>query len=118
MSMRTLRAGLGLALLASSVLVAPRVHADEPGVASWAPVSEARLDAARGGFDLGGGLVAALGLDRVVYVNGALVVSTHVDIPDVAHLTPAQAGALSSAINTASVVQVGAGNSEIGRAHV
>ena len=110
MSMRMLRAGLGLALLASSVLAAPRVHAGEPGVAQWAPVSEARLDAVRGGFDLGGGLVAALGLDRVVYVNGALVASTHVDIPDIAQLTPAQAGALSSAINSASVVQVGAGN--------
>ena len=110
MSMRMLRAGLGLALLVSATLAAPRAEADEQGVAQWTPVSEARLDAARGGFDLGAGLIASLGLDRVVYVNGALVTSTHLQIPDVAQITPAQASALSAAINTAAVVQVGPGN--------
>jgi len=108
MSKRMLGAGLGLALLIATA--APRAHADEQGVGQWTPVSDARLDTARGGFDLGAGLVASLGLDRVVYVNGALVASTHVQIPDVAHLTPAQASALSAAINTAAVVQVGSGN--------
>ncbi|MGO4699882.1 hypothetical protein [Dyella sp. 2RAB6] len=105
-----LRTSLCLALLVSTALAAPRAYADEPGVAQWTPVSEARLDAARGGFDLGAGLIASLGLDRVVYVDGTLVTSTHLQIPDVAHLTPAQASALSSAINTAAVVQVGPGN--------
>lgn len=110
MSTRTHRAGLGLALLVATALAAPRAYADEQAVAQWTPVSEARLDAARGGFDLGTGLVASLGLDRVVYVDGNLVASTHIQIPDVAHLTPAQASALSAAINTAAVVQVGPGN--------
>ena len=109
MSMRRFCAGLCLALLA--VAAAPRAYADEQGVAQWTPVSEARLDATRGGFDLGAGLVASLGLDRVVFVDGALVASTHIQIPDVAHLTPAQASALSAAITTAAVVQVGPGNS-------
>ncbi|WP_266169054.1 hypothetical protein [Dyella subtropica] len=79
-------------------------------VAHWMPVSASRLDDVRGGFDLGNGLVASLGIDRAVYINGALVTSTKIDIPDIAHMTPAQAGVLASANGTATLVQNGPGN--------
>lgn len=80
-------------------------------VAQWSPVSSVRLDDTRGGFDLGNGLVASLGIDRAVYINGALITSTKIDIPDIAHITTAQATALASATGATTVVQNGPGNS-------
>ncbi|SFS03960.1 hypothetical protein SAMN05216570_1774 [Dyella sp. OK004] len=84
---------------------------DASEVAQWSPVSAGRLDDMRGGFDLGNGLVASLGIDRAVYINGALVTSTKIDIPDIAHITTAQASALASATGATTVVQNGPGNS-------
>ena len=79
-------------------------------VAGWAPVSAETLDDTRGGFDLGNGLVASFGIDGAVYVNGNLVTSTSFNIPDIAHITTAQAAAMSSALNSVSVTQVGPNN--------
>lgn len=79
-------------------------------VADWAPVSAETLDDTRGGFDMGNGLVASFGIDRAVYVNGNLVTSTSFNIPDIAHITTAQAAAMSSALNSVSVTQVGPNN--------
>ncbi|MFC4762571.1 hypothetical protein [Dyella koreensis] len=84
---------------------------DASEVAQWSPVNANRLDETRGGFDLGNGLVASLGIDRAVYINGALVTSTKIDIPDIAHITTAQANALASASGATTVVQNGPGNS-------
>lgn len=72
-------------------------------------VSDARLDAARGGFDLGNGLLASFGISRVIYVNGNLVAQTSVRIPDAGHITSAQAGALATA-SAARLIQNGPGN--------
>ena len=103
---------IGLGLIALSVAVwSAGVRAGESDGIAWAPVSDARLEAARGGFDWGGGLVASLGIDRAVYVNGTLVTSLHVQVPDLARVTAEQASALSSAMNNMAVVQNGAGNS-------
>lgn len=110
MSKHALRVGLSLAVLAFGLVGATRAHAGENGPAGWTPVDDARLDAARGGFDWGGGLVASLGIDRAVYVNGALVTSLHIQVPDIARLSTTQASALSSAMNSATVVQNGPGN--------
>jgi hypothetical protein len=73
------------------------------------PVANARLDAVRGGFDLGNGLQASLGIERAVYVDGNLVTYTSVNIPDLAHVTTQQAMALASALSTVNV-QNGPGN--------
>lgn len=81
---------------------------DMPG---WTPVGEDTLDQTRGGFDLGNGLVASFGIDRAVYVNGNLVSSTSFYVPDIAHMTPAQAQAMQSALNTVQVTQIGPNNS-------
>ncbi|MBM7131702.1 hypothetical protein [Dyella mobilis] len=73
------------------------------------PVANERLDAVRGGFDLGEGLEASLGIERAVYVDGNLVTYASVNIPDLAHVTTQQAMALASALSTVNV-QVGPGN--------
>lgn len=103
-----LRALAGLALMVGVA------HAQEPPMAPahWpAAVSEHRLDAVRGGFDFGRGLLASFGIERAVYINGNLVASSSVRIPDVAHVTPAQADALAAAVGTVNVIQIGPGNS-------
>lgn len=73
------------------------------------PVSIARLDAVRGGFDLGEGLQASFGIQRAVYVDGNLVTYLNVTIPDLAHITAQQATSLAAALGTVNV-QVGSGN--------
>jgi hypothetical protein len=74
------------------------------------PVSDARLDHARGGFDLGGGLVASFGLQEETYINGLLVMSTSINIPDISKITQQQAAALASTLDGLNLVQNGPGN--------
>jgi len=80
------------------------------GDLDWAPVGNDKLDAVRGGFDLGSGLIASLGIQQVAYINGNLVVSTNINIPNVANITSQQATALASVLNTVNVIQNGPGN--------
>lgn len=83
-----------------------RVVADPLGRA----VDDRRLAGIRGGFDTGTGLMASFGFERLVYVNGSLVSSTQVQIPDIGHMTAEQAQALSAVAHQVQVVQVGPGN--------
>ncbi|WP_114238301.1 hypothetical protein [Dyella sp. C9] len=80
-------------------------------LAGWTPVSADTLDDMRGGYDVGEGLEVSFGIDRAVYVNGNLVTSTSFNIPDVAHITAAQAAAMEAALNSVTVVQIGPNNS-------
>jgi hypothetical protein len=73
-------------------------------------VSDRRLEATRGGFDLGNGLLASFGIERAVYINGNLVSSTRVNIPDISRITPDQASALAAATGTVNIIQNGANN--------
>jgi hypothetical protein len=73
------------------------------------PVPNERLDTVRGGFDLGDGIEASLGIQRAVYINGNLVTYASVNIPDIAHITTQQAVALASVLSTVNV-QNGPGN--------
>lgn len=77
--------------------------------AQWAPLATTRLARMRGGFDLPSGLNLSFGIERVVYVNGALVATTSLNIPDIARMTTDQAETLAT-IGQPMVVQVGAGN--------
>ncbi|WP_109125003.1 hypothetical protein [Dyella sp. C11] len=79
-------------------------------IAGWSPVGEDTLDQTRGGFDVGNGLVASFGIDRAVYVNGNLVTTTSFNVPDIAHMTPAQATAMQTALSTVQVTQIGPNN--------
>lgn len=95
--------------LASAGAVAVPGHAAQ--VASWGPAaSSKRLDAVRGGFDTGSGLLVSFGIERAVYVNGNLVTSTSLNIPDIGQMSAQQASALAAATSTISVVQNGPGN--------
>ena len=110
---RHLRFGsLGL-IAAAMIVAAPLANAacGAPCVDAWSlPVGNAQLDAMRGGFDSGNGLLASFGIDRVVYVNGSLATHTSVSVPDIGHMTAAQAHALAAVDGVLTVVQGGQGN--------
>ena len=81
------------------------------GVAAWgAPAGNEYLATLRGGFDAGSGLSASFGIDRAVYVNGNLVTSSTLYIPDVGQMSAAQASALATMVGTSNVVQTGRGD--------
>lgn len=88
-----------------------QAHASEPDAAlpaEWTPVDPSRLDALRGGFQTGSGLVVSFGVERIVAINGAVVSSTRIDIPDVGRMTADEARSL-AALQAGSTLQVGAG---------
>jgi len=74
------------------------------------PAADAQLAATRGGFDTGSGLLASFGIERVVYINGNLAAHTRVSIPDIGHMTTAQAHALAAAGGVLSLDTDGAGH--------
>lgn len=75
----------------------------------WIPVDPARLAEMRGGLMMPSGMVLSFGIERLVYVNGQLVASATLQIPDLGRMTADQASAL-AAINEGRVVQIGEGN--------
>lgn len=75
----------------------------------WVAVAPERLERTRGGYQLPSGLALSFGIERVVHVNGHLVASASVHIPDVSRMTTAQARELAE-LNRGLVVQVGEGN--------
>lgn len=85
---------------------------DNNPVHAWHAVSEDKLDDMRGGFDVPAlaGLHISFGIDRAVYINGDLVASASVNIPDVARMTATQAQQLASVVNTVNLVQNGPNN--------
>lgn len=84
-------------------------HAQDARTPFGAPVVFDRLEGLRGGFELPSGLQASFGFERVVYLNGELVATTRVSIPDLSAITPEQAQALAAAKQT-TLLQVGQGN--------
>ena len=95
------------ALLAPFLFVvlvfAPAVRAaDDFGPA----IEPGELDGLRGGYQLPGGLAIGFGLERIVSVNGELVVAQRVDIPNLATITPDQARELAS-LTDGRTIQVG-----------
>lgn len=72
-------------------------------------LSDERLDAMRGGFDLPGGLKVSFGVSRAAFVNGNLVTATNFNIPDISQITAQQAQAL-AASNAGALIQIGRGN--------
>ncbi len=76
------------------------IAAARSGMAGWKPVASTRLEELRGGFETGG-LQVSFGIERAVYINGNLVVSTSLVIPDVSRITSEQAGRLAAALQSA-----------------
>lgn len=77
--------------------------------ADWAAVDDEALARTSGGFDLGNGMLVSLGVERLVSINGTVVVNSRFSIPDVTQLSAVEARLASDAL-AAAVVQVGAGN--------
>ena len=75
----------------------------------WQTVGEATLDGLRGGFDTGG-LLVSFGITRAVYVNGALLTETTLNLGQLGQLSPAQAAQLNAQVAGLSLVKIGPGN--------
>ena len=100
-----------LALLLGPLGAMPVAHATEPVVAGFGtPVAAASLDAARGGFEVAGGLSLSLGIERVVSVNGEILARTNIAIPDLATMTADQARLAQDALGAARTIQIGGNN--------
>jgi hypothetical protein len=75
----------------------------------WRPIDPARLAGMRGGLQMPSGTVLSFGIERVVHVNGQLVASVSLRIPDLSRVDAAQAQAIAD-FNEGILVQVGEGN--------
>jgi len=82
----------------------------EPVAAFGAPVAADTLDGARGGFEVAGGLNLALGIERVVSVNGEVLSRTNISIPDLSAMTSDQARLAQDALGSAKLIQLGGNN--------
>ena len=102
-------AALGAGLCAPFVATAQENAQMQRLGAEWTPIDPARLLEMRGGLQLPSGQLLSFGIERLVYVNGELVASATLRIPDIGRITTEQAQAL-AAINDGTVVQVGEGN--------
>lgn len=100
-------------LIAAAIAFCTPALASPPSGASlgaeWVAVDPALLDELRGGFMTGDGMALSFGIERAVFVNGELLATTRVRIPDVARMSSEQAQALAD-FNEGMVVQVGGGN--------
>jgi hypothetical protein len=52
----------------------------------WTAASEAQLEQARGGFENANGLLVALGVERMVEVNGVVMARNRVELSDMGRL--------------------------------
>jgi len=77
---RAIGAAAGLLL----VLAMPAMAQGPPE--GWTAAPDARLEEARGGFENASGLLVALGVERMVEVNGVLVARNRVELADVGRL--------------------------------
>jgi hypothetical protein len=76
----------------------------------WLTLNNRALDAIRGGFDVGNGLIVTFGIARAVYINGNLVTTTALNIGDLSKVTPEQAMAFNRQAAALNLVQNGPGN--------
>lgn len=97
-------AGL-LALFAQAALAVP-ARAD----ARWQAVDAATLDQARGGFVGASGLTVALGIDRLVSVNGEVLAQSHIAIADMSRISHSEAQQTGAALSSLKLVQHGNDN--------
>lgn len=75
----------------------------------WVAIDPAMLEDMRGGFQTASGMSLSFGVERAVLVNGELLATTRVNIPDIARMTTDQAQELAR-FNQGQVIQVGDGN--------
>lgn len=85
---------------------------DRPGgtLASWAAVPAHQLDDIRGGFDTSLNLTLSFGIERAVYLNGALVTTTSFNLPALGSLPRNDANGAILSAGSVALVQNGPGN--------
>ena len=79
-------------------------------LAHWSAVDTALLDDMRGGFEMPLQLKLSFGIERAVYLNGALVTTTSFNLPGLGGIAPENPSALSVASGSVSLLQNGTGN--------
>lgn len=107
--MKPRAAFIAIALLCGATFPARAQQSRDALPPEWTPLPRARLDAMRGGYALPSGLTASFGIERAVFVNGALVASTRVQLDDIGRMSADDARALAQAIAPI-VVRNGDGN--------
>lgn len=88
-----------------------RAQGDRLG-SEWVAMAPQELERMRGGFLLPSGLLLSFGIERAVYVNGELIATTSINVPDIARMTTDQAQALAGLQDTM-LVQIGEGNTYV-----
>lgn len=76
----------------------------------WLAVADDTLSQMRGGFAVGDGLMVTLGITRALYINGALVTETRLNLNPSEQLSSTQAAQLGQQLQSLSLVQNGPGN--------
>jgi hypothetical protein len=84
-------------LLAASATAAAYADPTDP-TDDWSAVDDSQLAQARGGFELGNGMLVSLGVERLVSINDTVVSHTRFSFPDVTQLSDAQARLASDAL--------------------
>ncbi len=107
--------GLLATALCAALGTMPAVQAADAaastGIAGFGtPVGAETLDDTRGGFEIAGGLSVALGIERVVSLNGEILSRTNIAIPDLAAMTADQARLTQEALGAARMIQIGGNN--------
>lgn len=101
-------------LLATLMSAAACAHASQPAaVDSWPVVADADLAQMRGGLDLGT-LVANFAIERLVRVNGELVVRTLLVMTDLGRLSVGMLPNVQIAGDLANLIRIGPGNTLAG----
>ena len=101
---------LGLLLIAAASNGLAQPPQQEPSGSIWHAVGNQTLDSFRGGFTMGNGLAVSFGITNAVFINGALMTETTLNIGRMADLSPSEAAALGQKLNSLSLVQNGPGN--------
>ena len=79
-------------------------------------INEKSLDRIRGGF-IGDGLKISFGIERAVYVNGALVTTTSLNVSELGRISAGRGTHLVRTAATLALIQSGSGNT-VGAGHV
>ncbi len=76
----------------------------------WVAVDAATLDSLRGGFTSAGGLTIALGVERLVAINGDIVSRTRFQLADIGKLDAVQAQQTGATLAAVKLIQNGSDN--------
>ncbi|WP_367065748.1 hypothetical protein [Oryzisolibacter sp. LB2S] len=92
------------------MLSATSVQAQSRTSQTWLTVPDSTLAQMRGGFALDTGLLVTLGISRTLYINGALITESTLNLGQLSQLTTAQAAQIGQQLLSLNLVQNGPGN--------